>query len=370
MALGFYMLVPLLAVHLLENLALSVAVVGALTAVRTASQHGLMPVSGWLADRVGARRAICAGVLVRAAGFAMLGIATTTPQLVVACLLTGVGGALFHPASYAAYAVLSGEENRVRVYAVREVLSNLGFVVGPAVGGFLAGVDFQWVGFGAAALFVTAFVLTLVGLPRHLAAKPVEPVRMRSVIGDRPFMTYCLMVAGLWFLLSQLYLLVPFRAAQVLPGPAATGLLYSGAAVLMVLVTIPLTGAVSARLTAGRTLAVGTLALGVGIAVMGAGGTVAGLVVGLAVFTLGQVVTLPTMSAVVASRAPDGAVASYFGVQGVAHAIGATIGSAGGGVLYAYAVSGGWAAEVLPWAVFLVWGMALAALLVRSPIGR
>ena len=51
MAVGFYMLIPLLAVHFLENLSLTIAFVGVITAVRTASQNGLMPLAGWVADR-------------------------------------------------------------------------------------------------------------------------------------------------------------------------------------------------------------------------------------------------------------------------------------------------------------------------------
>ncbi len=131
MAVGFYMLVPLLAYHFLQDLTLTIAIVAVLTAVRTAAQNGLMPIAGWVADRIHFRRAILIGVLIRALGFALLGTVESVPLLAIASVLTGLGGALFHPASYAAYAALTTGTDRVKVYSTREVVSNVGFVVGP-----------------------------------------------------------------------------------------------------------------------------------------------------------------------------------------------------------------------------------------------
>ncbi len=180
MAVGFYMLVPLLAVHFLDGLGLTIALVGLLSAIRSASQNGMMPIAGWIADRVDYRRAISIGVLIRALGFALLGTAQSTPALVAASILTGLGGALFHPASYAAYAALAQGQNRVRVYATREMVSNLGFVVGPVVGGLLAGLNFSYVSWSSAGLFVLAFLVTVIGLPGGLSGPRQDHVRMRS----------------------------------------------------------------------------------------------------------------------------------------------------------------------------------------------
>lgn len=101
----------------------------------------------------------------RAVGFAMFGTVDSVPGLVIASVLTGVGGALFRPASYAAYAALTHGRDPVRVYATREMVSNLGFVVGPVVGAAVAGLDFRWVGFSAAALFCSTSCSRRPGCP-------------------------------------------------------------------------------------------------------------------------------------------------------------------------------------------------------------
>lgn len=362
MAIGFYMLVPLLAYHFLQDLGLTVALVGALTALRSAAQNGMMPFSGWAADRIGYRRAIAGGVLIRAAGFAVLGSGTTVPTLIVGSVLAGLGGALFHPASYAAYAALAGESDRVRVYATRELISNVGFILGPMVGGLLAGFDFRWVAYGSAGLFMLAFVLTVLGLPATLTAPGAERARFGAALKDSRFIRYCILASGLWLLVSQLYLVVPVRAADIIPGPTGVGLVYTAAAVFMVLVMLPLTGFAARQLQPRQILAVGTFSLGTGIAVMGLWGTVPGLLVGVGVFTIGQMLSQPVMNAVVSDFAGESSVASYFGVLGLAQAVGGIVGNLLGGLLYTVAQNGGPGSELV-WFFFLGWGGLMAVLL-------
>jgi DHA1 family multidrug resistance protein-like MFS transporter len=366
MALGFYMLVPLLAYYLLHDIGLTVAVVGVLAAGRSASQQGLMPWSGALADRLGHRRAIATGVLIRACGFALFAVAESVPALVVASVLAGLGGSLFHPASYAAYSLLAGERNRVTVYSLREILSNLGFVFGPVIGGLLAGFDFRWVCLVSAGLFATAFVITVAGLPRDLRAgldiDEPNPRRLRRALGDRKFLRFCGLAAASWVLVSQLYLAVPVQAARVLPDSVGLGAVYSLAALVMVVVMLPLTRAADRWLSSSTSLALATLGLGGGLLLLGLLPNLLGLALGVIVFTLGQVLFQPIMNSVVAEHADEAAVASYFGVHGLALAIGAVVGSAGGGALYGLVDSDHPAVRMVPWVCFAAWGLGAAAL--------
>ncbi len=360
MAVGFYMLVPLLAYHYLQNIGLTVAVVGVLTAVRSAAQNGVMPISGWVADRIGYRRAIAGGVLIRASGFAVLGAVSSLPLLVLGSVLAGLGGALFHPASYAAYSALAVGRDSVRVYSTRELFSNVGFVLGPMIGGLLAGLDFQWVAFGSAGLFLVAFFLTVIGLPRVLLAADTKRARFGEALRDRSFRRYLVVVAALWMLVTQLYLVVPVRAADVLPGAIGVGVVYTAAAVFMVVTMLPLTGFMSRHLPAPRILALGSVSLGTGVAVMGLWDSVAGLVAGVLTFTLGQMLSQPVMNAVVSELADGRAVASYFGAMGLAQAVGGITGNLAGGALYTLAGTDSTWANVT-WFVFLAAGLVIAA---------
>lgn len=359
MAVGFYMLVPLLAFHLLENLSLTIAFVALLTAIRSVAQNGLMPLTGWVADRIDYKRAILIGVLIRAAGFALLGTAGSDLWLIVASALAGLGGALFHPSSYAAYAALADGRDAVRVYSTRELASNLGFIVGPVVGGLLAGADFALVSFGSAALFVGAFVITLVGLPGGMSTQARERPKFRAVFADRLFLRYCVLASGVSLMVTQLYLAVPIRAQDVLEGPEGVGLVYTAAAIFMVFTMLPVTGFANRRFEPKRILAFSALALGAGLGIMGIWGTLPGLLAGVGVFTVGQMLAQPVMNSVVSSFTRSGSVASYFGVLGLAHAVGGVAGQAAGGLIYTIAAAGG-AASGLVWWAFPAWGIVVA----------
>ncbi|MEU2169527.1 MFS transporter [Micromonospora chersina] len=365
MALGFYALVPLLAYHLVHDLALGVAVTGLLAGLRSVSQQGTMLWSGVLADRLGHRRAICLGVLLRAAGFTAFGLASSVPGLAVAAILAGLGGSLFHPASYARYAELTPAGDRVRAYAVRETASNAGFVLGPALGGLLAAGDFPALCFAAAGLFLLAGLLTWLGLPpdgrRGADTRPARAL-LRTVWKDRRFRRFALVTAGAWALFSQLYLAVPVRVGRVLDGPAALGLIYTTAAVVLVVTTVPLTRLAARRLRTGTTLASAAALLGVGLFLLGVLPGPAGLLTGVVVFTLGQVLFLPTVNTTVSNLAAPGAVASYFGANGLGLALGAAAGNALGGRLLDL---GDGSPDWAPWTVFALVGVAVAVAYLR-----
>jgi len=376
MATGFYVLVPLLAVHLADGLGFGLALVGLLAGIRAGAQQGLQLPAGILADRWGVRRTIVAGVLVRAAGFGALALATTPLAVGAAGVAVGLGGALFHPASYAAYARLGGA--RPDVFARREALSNAGFVVGPLLGGLLVATGFDVVCAVAAGLFLATAPLTWWGLGR--AAEPVAapegPVaagveespppsgRMRRE-ARRALVVLCLLNAAAWAIFTQLQLVVPLRLDAVLGSSVGVGAVYAGAAVLVLVLTVPVTRRLQARLRLPVVLALGVAMMGAGIAVLGGGPGVVSLVVGMVVFTLGQMVFQPAMSAVVAAGAPAASVATRFGVNGVALAVGGVVGSSVVGALLAGPLAHtGWA-----WAGFAVAGAAVALGYVRARVG-
>ena len=80
---GFYLVVPFLAVHLTEDLALSGGVIGLVLGVRTFSQQGLFFLGGGLADRFGVKPMVLLGCTIRITGFLVLAAVTSLPGVLL-----------------------------------------------------------------------------------------------------------------------------------------------------------------------------------------------------------------------------------------------------------------------------------------------
>ncbi|MDQ3929769.1 MAG: MFS transporter, partial [Chloroflexota bacterium] len=162
---GFFMVIPLMSVYYVDKLGWAAASIGLVLAVRQFMQQGLTPISGMLADRLGAKALILTGVMLRVLGFAAMAWADTFPLLLLATVLAALGGSMFDSPRNAAIAALTNSENRSRFYSLTGVVNNLGLTIGTQIGALLLSVSFSLVALGAALCFMATFLVTLFMLP-------------------------------------------------------------------------------------------------------------------------------------------------------------------------------------------------------------
>ncbi len=105
-----------------------------------------IPVSGWLADRIGAKRVFSAAILVFLAGSIASGLADSLWQLVAARALQGSGGALMTPVARLILLRSVPRERLVDAMAWMGVPALVGPIMGPPLGGFLVDVaSWRWI---------------------------------------------------------------------------------------------------------------------------------------------------------------------------------------------------------------------------------
>ncbi|BBG02295.1 MULTISPECIES: MFS transporter [Pseudonocardia] len=334
---GFYLVVPFLAVHLSENLALAGWAVGLVLGLRTFSQQGLFFLGGGLADRFGVRRMVLLGVAVRVVGFLLLGLADDLASVLVAVLLVGVAAALFAPAVESANAAYGhrletdGVLPRTELFAIEQMCSRLGSVLGPALGALLLAVPFGVTSAAAAGLFALLWVAFLRWLPadastgtgaggeqRSGTVAPTLQAVWGTVLRNRPFLVFTVLCGAQLVAYNQLYLMLPEQLDRAVGGQAALGWFFTGAALLVIGGQRTVT-AVAARL-GHRVAIVGGLAL---IAVSflvppmltgSAVVTLAGLACWVLLLHLGQMLMVPPMRDVIARLAGERLLGAHFGM--------------------------------------------------------
>lgn len=107
-----------------------------------------IPLSGWLADRYGARRIFCAAIIVFMAGSLGCGMAANLPQLIGARLIQGLGGAMMVPVGRLVLLRTVPKNQLIGAMAWVTTPALIGPVVGPPLGGLIATyADWRWIFF-------------------------------------------------------------------------------------------------------------------------------------------------------------------------------------------------------------------------------
>lgn len=132
-----------------------------------------IPISGWAADRFGARRVFSGAIVVFMAGSIACAAANSPETLVLARILQGMGGAMMVPVGRLVIlrAVPKGELIKALTWLTIPAL--LGPVVGPPLGGFIVTFhDWRWI-------FLINIPVGLIGL--YFAHRHIPPIRAEGV---------------------------------------------------------------------------------------------------------------------------------------------------------------------------------------------
>lgn len=348
--LGFYLVVPFLAVHLAGDLAMAGWAVGVVLGVRTFSQQGLFVVGGALADRFGTRRLVLAGCVVRVAGFLVLAFAPTFPIVLVGAVLTGFAGALFSPALEAALAEVGGDcekrgvMTRAELFALLAVFGEVGSVTGPLLGAMLLGVDFALTCGVAAAVFVLILIghyRLLPHAPGRSSGEPV-PAGWAAVLRNRAFLVFALGYSAYLVSYNQLYLALPVELERATGGQWALGWMFALASVLIVVGQLPLASWARGRLGPARALPLGFGLLATAFAAVAVSAPLDPLdgpwalvpaVALVVLLTLGQMLSVPVAQDLVPRLAGEQRLGSYFGFLSSMGGVAVLAGSTGVGAL-------------------------------------
>jgi len=150
--LGFGIIIPLLPFYA-ESFGANALTVGLLSSSFSLMQFLFAPVWGRLSDRVGRRPIILLGLLGSSVSYLIFGLANSLVVLFIARIAAGIAGANI-PTAQAFIADTTAPENRAKGMGLVGAAFGLGFIFGPAVGGFLS----QW-GYGVPSLFASALSL-------------------------------------------------------------------------------------------------------------------------------------------------------------------------------------------------------------------
>ncbi|HLF25761.1 MAG TPA: MFS transporter [Anaerolineae bacterium] len=357
---GFFMIVPVLSLHYVDDLGWAAASIGLILGIRQLLQQTLTVLGGALADRLGAKRLIVIGIGIRIVAFSGMAWAFDFTTLLALAILAAIGGSLFDAPSAAAIAALTTEEERLQFYSLRGVTTGLGLTVGPLIGSTLLNVDFALIAYVSGACYLVALAITAIFLPAVQVGLEKQSLSygVRLALRDRPFIALTALLMGYWFMWVQLTISLPLKGEALSGDKSSLGLIYLVNALITICLQIPIVRWFEHRLSPMLAMTLGMTVMAVGLGSIAVAPAFPAMLVSVAVFSVGNLIALTNQNAVIASLARPEARGSYFGVSAVGLAFGGGLGNFLGSVLYGESLARG--LPMLPWLIIGAVGLGAA----------
>jgi DHA1 family tetracycline resistance protein-like MFS transporter len=309
--LGFGMVIPVMALYARE-LGASEAVTGLLSTLYSGMQFIFAPVWGRLSDRVGRRPVLLVSIAMTAVAFLMYGLASSFAILLASRIFAGIATANIGIAQ-AYVADVTPPEGRARGMGVIGAAFGLGFVLGPAIAGFLARHSLSLPGLVAAGLAAANGVAAYFILPEpeHRAAAVGERGRWTALVdelqrpGIRRLVLCYFLIIGAFSAMESTYAFL--MKDRYLLSDADVPWVFTYIGVLVTIVQGGLVGPLTRRFGEKRLLVVGTALQALALAALPFARGLGGLLTATAPLAVGSGLASPALSALISrqSKAED-----------------------------------------------------------------
>lgn len=313
----------------------------------------VVPIAGGaLADRYGYRRMLLFSFSLLSAGYFIAGQTTGYGTVFAALLVMATGAGLFKPIISGTLARTTTEENSGFGFGIYYWMINIGAFLAPLAVSVLKGFSWRYV-FIASSLYCAAMLLPTVFLfkdpPKPVSTKSLREVAHGAamVLGDARFMLMIVIYSGFWVLYFQnfgsvLWYLRDFVDATPVNGFFASigiplkfdaehvTVVNGGTIILLQVVVSRLVKNIRPLTTMVTGIAIGTL----GFLCLAASTNAWVFILGISVFSIGEMTAHPKYYSYVGLVAPEDKKAVYMGYAFLYGVIGSLIGSSLGGSLY------------------------------------
>jgi DHA1 family tetracycline resistance protein-like MFS transporter len=372
---GFGVVIPLLPYYALHFNA-SPLEVTLMMACYSFAQFFSSPLLGRLSDKLGRRPVLLASLACSVLSYLWLGFADALWMLFAARLLAGAGAGNI-AAAQAYITDVTPPENRAKGMGMIGAAFGLGFTIGPAFGGLLAGSDptsaaLARPAFAAAALSALALVLAALLLKESLspelkgrANRPGRIALAKEAFGRTNlrnlivlfFLTTCAFAGlestfALWAVSSFGW------------GPLQVGWIFFFVGIVLVLVQGGLIGKLTRRYGEARLAAYGAVLLTLGLVGLPSSLSLVGVLVVMAALSVGLGCLNPAVTSLVSREAGAEERGGILGVNQSAQSLARILGPALAGVVYTAA------GRSAPYYVGAIIMVAVVAMAIRLPRGE
>lgn len=371
---GLSLVMSFLGIYIVETRGYPAVVYGVICLAANLGQSWSNAWAGNLSDRIGRRPLITRALFVRSIFIAALGtqVMYDAPlwSLALNIIISSSLRGCFEPVAYALVSDVVTDDQRIAAFGLQRMGTNLGWAIGPALGGTLTlVVPYGAVFYFAAGGMVVAALVTMTIVDPVKASATTSTTNsagdLRAALGEAladPLVKLLLAGTFLCALLeTQMFSTMSIYMTDVLHlAKHDVGLLYTINGIGVLCLQLPAL-AVIRRLGIATTLPWSSLIDALGFALIGVASGLPGGVVAMMTLTGAEVIFDPSHQTAIAEVADPKRRGRTFGVVGFAQTVGIALAPLCGGILLDAFGSHGTSGHVTMWALIACFGLGQAA---------
>jgi MFS family permease len=331
--------IPFLNIYLYNVKHIPMTIVGTIIGAASIIGSFLRAYAGKLTDVYPSERIMKYGLFMRATGFlgfsALIWLNAPPALFFVFFLFNSAGVSFFMSASDTFIAKNIKEEDRPFAYSIIRVGGNLGFAIGPAIGGFISRYSYALTFFISFVIQIFCYALLIYSVSKK---NDVENLTTQasssfsSLLSDKNFMTFIFGTFVLSLLMGQLIsTLSVFSKSRGLTN-TQIGYLYSINGFMVVFLQLFVVQLIE-KMGYKNGLILGSLLYALGYFSFSFASTFPSFALGVVILTLGEMLTMPLLTSIASIMAPEEKRGLYIGLLGFVEGIAWAIAPFIGGVL-------------------------------------
>jgi MFS family permease len=314
------MVIPFLVLYLTQKIGVTASEAGVALLVYGIGAFISAPLTGRLADKIGAIKVMKISLVGTSAVMLIYGFITNYYLILVFSFILSVINEAFRPANLSLISEIVKPAQRRISFALNRLGINIGMSIGPVLGGFLILIDYHFL-FYVNALASLAAGIYLIRTPWTSLSESesiadefsAQPRLNSSVLGDTRFLFFLFAVIPANLVFFQHLGGVPLYIVDNLGySTAAFGLLSAINTVLIIIAEVPLNNMMS-NMSYRKSLFIGALLAAIGFGAMAIARDITLLIITIIIWTFGEMIFFPVTAAYASEIAPAKKRGEYMG---------------------------------------------------------
>ncbi len=324
------MVLPFLGVYMTDHLKFGLVETGLVLSFFGIGSVAGSLLGGWLTDKYGEYKVQSLSLFLSAPLFLLIPLFTTVPGMATIIGIQSLVSETFRPANSVAITKYTQPYNITRAFSLNRMAINLGFSIGPALGGLLSAISYNFLfvvnavaALAAGVMYVYFFRERHKNFTVHHKDETVQLTnKSRSPYKDGLFLIFCLLCAVFSIFFFQFFNTIPIFYKDVARlSPAAIGYILGYSGFVIVVAEMQLVNMAQKRLSIAQTLFIGSIAVAVSYGMLAVNHQMFTLLLSMTLLSLGEILVLPFISTLTALRANKGNAGAYMGLNGMAFSV-------------------------------------------------